>query len=63
MFASQDQDNRRAGARGLTGNGGLARRLRRTAVGAVCAAAVALPVISAASAQAATTPAYTPLTL
>jgi hypothetical protein len=65
MFASQDQDNRRAGARGLARyhHGALARSLRRAAAGAVCAAAVALPVISAASAQAATTPAYTPLTL
>jgi len=65
MFASQDQDNRRAGARGLARyhHGALARSLRRAAAGAVCAAAVALPVISAASAQAAITPAYTPLTL
>jgi len=54
MFASQDRDNRRAGARGLTRNGGLARRLRRTAAGAVCAAAVALPLAGAATAQAAT---------
>src|SRR5215472_1664886 len=67
MFATQDQDNRRAGTRGLTryNHGGLARRLRRAAVGAVCAAAVAVPLISAAGAQAATTaaPAYTPLSL
>src|SRR5215471_20707703 len=67
MFAAQDQDNRRAGARGLTRNhhGAMARRLRRAAAGAVCAAAVAFPLISAAGAQAATTtpPAYTPLTL
>ena len=67
MFAIQDQDTRQAGARGLTRNNprGLARSLRRAAAGAVCAAAVALPVISAAGAQAATTanPTYTPLTL
>ena len=62
MFALQDQDNRRAGARGLTGNGGLARRLRRTAVGAVCAAAVALPVAGAATAQAAASAPH-PLTI
>ena len=43
MFALQDQDTPRAGARDLTRNGALARRLRRTAAGAVCAAAVALP--------------------
>ena len=55
MFASQDRDNRRAGARGLTRNPrGLARSLRRAAAGAVCAAAVALPLVSAAGAQAAT---------
>src|SRR5215471_11651713 len=59
MFALQDQDNRRAGARSLTGNGGLARRLRRTAVGAVCAAAVALPVAGAATAQAAASAPHT----
>jgi hypothetical protein len=67
MFATQDQDNRRAGARALTRNhhGGVARRLRRAAAGAVCTAAVALPLIGAVSAQAATTatPTYTPLTL
>ena len=67
MFAAQDQGTRRAGARGLTRNrqGAMARRLRRAAVGAVCAAAVAFPLISAAGAQAATAnlPAYTPLTL
>ena len=62
MFALQDRDNRRAGARGLTGNGGLARRLRRTAVGAVCAAAVALPVAGAATAQAAASAPH-PLTI
>ena len=62
MFALQDQDNRWAGARGLTGNGGLARRLRRTAVGAVCAAAVALPVAGAATAQAAASAPH-PLTI
>jgi hypothetical protein len=56
MFASQDQGTRRAGARGLTrsNHGGLARGLRRAAAGAVCAAAVALPLAGAASAQAAT---------
>jgi len=56
MFATQDQDTRRAGARGLTRNnhGGLARSLRRAAAGAVCAAAVALPLAGAATAQAAT---------
>jgi len=67
MFTTQDQDNRRAGARGLTRNhnGGVAWRLRHAAAGAVCAAAVALPLIGAASAQAATTaiPAYTTLKL
>jgi hypothetical protein len=67
MFAAQDQDTRRAGARGLTRNrhGAMARRLRRAAAGAVCAAVTAFPLISAAGAQAATTttPAYTPLTL
>ena len=57
MFAAQDQDDRRAGVRGLTRNhhGALARRLRRAAVGAVCAASVALPLAGAAAAQAATT--------
>ena len=55
MFATQDQDNRRAEAPGLTRNhGAAARRLRRAAAGAVCAAAVALPVAGAATAQAAT---------
>jgi hypothetical protein len=51
--------------RALTRNhrGGVARRLRRAAAGAVCAAAVTLPLVSAAGAQAATTPTYTPLTL
>jgi len=66
MFAIKDQDNRREGARGLTRNhGGTARRLRQAAAGAICAAAVALPLIGAASAQAATTanPAYTTLNL
>ena len=66
MFATQDQDNRREGTRGLTRNhGGITRRLRRAATGAVCAAAVALPLIGAASAQAATTaiPTYTTLNL
>jgi hypothetical protein len=57
MFATKDQDNRRAGARGLTRTpyGTIARRLRSAAAGAVCAAAVALPLISAPGAQAATT--------
>jgi len=55
MFASQDQDDRRAGVRGLTFNhGGLARGLRRAAAGVACAAAVALPLAGAATAQAAT---------
>src|SRR6516165_6445391 len=67
MFAAQDQGTRRAGARGLTHNhhGAMARRLRRAAAGAVCAAAIAFPLIGAAGAQAATTtiPVYTPLTL
>src|SRR5215467_10408337 len=67
MFTTQDQDNRRAGARGLTRshNGGMARRLRHATAGAVCTAAVALPLTAAASAQAATTtlPAYTTLKL
>ena len=66
MFAPKDQGNRRAGTCGLTRNhhGALARGLRRAAAGAVCAAAVALPVAGAAAAQAATTiPAFTPLTL
>jgi hypothetical protein len=55
MFAAQDQDTRRAGARGLTRNhGGLTRSLRRAATGAVCAAPVAVPVAGAATAQAAT---------
>jgi hypothetical protein len=54
-YAFQDQDNRRAGGRGLTRNhGGLARCLRRAAVGVVCAAAVAVPLAGAATAQAAT---------
>src|SRR5215472_11632427 len=61
MFATQDQDNRRAGARSLTRNnhGALARRLRRAAAGAVCAAAVALPLAGAATAQAATSAPHT----
>jgi hypothetical protein len=55
MFGPQDQDTRRAGARGLTrSHGGLARSLRRAAAGAVCAAAVAVPLAGAATAQAAT---------
>jgi hypothetical protein len=66
MFATQDQDNRREGARGLTRNhGGVARHLRRAAAGAVCTAAVAMPLLGAVGAQAATTttPAYTTLKL
>jgi len=67
MFTTQDQDNRRAGARGLTRNhnGAMARRLRRAAAGAVCAAAVALPLLGAVEAQAASTvtPTYTTLKL
>jgi hypothetical protein len=61
MFALQDQDNPRAGARGLTRShhGGLARRLRRAAAGAACAAAAAVPVASAATAQAATSAPHT----
>jgi hypothetical protein len=55
MFAAQDQGTRRAGACGLTRNrhGAMARRVRRAVAGAVCAAAVTLPLISAAGAQAA----------
>src|SRR5215472_16635103 len=66
MFAPKDQDNRRAGRRGLTRDhhGALARGLRRAAAGAVCAAAVTIPFAGAAAAQAATTTAaFTPLTL
>jgi hypothetical protein len=66
MFAPQDQDSRRAGARGLTRSHSRApaRRLRRGAAGAVCAAAVTLPLLGAAAAQAATSTAtFTPLTL
>ena len=67
MFVPKDQDNRLAGAWGLTRNhhGALARGLRRAATGAVCAAAVTLPFAGAAAAQAAmiTTPTFTPLTL
>ena len=66
MFAPKDQDNRRAGACGLTRDhhGALARGLRRAAAGTVCAAAVTLPFAGAAAAQAATiTPTFTPLTL
>ena len=61
MFAPHDQDHGRAGARGLTRNhhGAVARRLRRTAIGAVCAAAVALPLAGAATAQAATSAPHT----
>ena len=67
MVTPKDQGNRRAGARGLARNhhGALARGIRRAAAGAVCAAAVTLPLCGAAAAQAATmtTPAFTPLTL
>lgn len=66
MFVPKDQDNRRAGACGLTRNhhGALARGLRRAAAGAACAAAVTIPLFGAAAAQAATTtPTFTPLTL
>ena len=65
MFAPKDQDNRQAGARGLTRHhlGALARGLRRAAAGAVCAAAVTLPFAGAAAQSATTTPAFTPLTL
>jgi hypothetical protein len=56
MLATEDQDHRRAGGRGLTRNhhGAITQRLRRAAAGAVCAAAVTLPLMSAAGAQAAT---------
>jgi hypothetical protein len=66
MFAPKDQDNGRAGARGLTRrhHRALTRGLRRAAAGAVCAAAVTLPVFGAAAAQATTTtPPFTTLTL
>jgi hypothetical protein len=54
MFAPKDQDNGRAGARGL----------RRAAAGVVCAAAVTLPLFGVAAAQAATAaPVFTRLTL
>jgi len=61
MFATKDQGNRRAEAPGLTRNhhGAVARRLRRAAAGAVCAAAVALPLVGAAGAQAATSAPHT----
>jgi hypothetical protein len=66
MFAPKDQDNGRAGARGLTRrhHRALTRGLRRAAAGAVCAAAVTLPLVGAAAAQATTTtPPFTALTL
>src|SRR5215472_4961703 len=65
MFAPKDQDNRRAGACGLprSHHGALARGLRRAVAGAVCAAAVTLPFVGAAAAQAITTPTFKPLTL
>jgi len=59
MFALQDQDIPRAGARDLTRHGALARRLRRTAAGVACATAVALPLAGAATAQAATSAPHT----
>lgn len=65
MFAPNDQDNRRAGARDLARNQprALARRLRRAAVGAVCAIAFLLPLqfVGAGAAQASMT--FIPLTL
>lgn len=56
MFAVQDQGTRRVMARGQARNrhGATARRLRRAAAGVLCAAAVAIPLASAAAAQAAT---------
>jgi hypothetical protein len=65
MFAPRDQDNGRAAARGLTRHHrALTRGLRGAAAGAVCAAAVTLPLFGAAAAQAATAaPAFTGLTL
>jgi hypothetical protein len=69
MFAAKDQGHhRRAGACGLTHNhhGAVARRLRRAAAGAVCAAAVTLPFAGATGAQAAATApgvTYTKLTM
>ena len=68
MFAAKDQDHHRAGGRSLTRNhhGAMTQRLRRAAAGAVCAAAVTLPLMSAAGAQAATAGpsiTYTKLTL
>ena len=65
MFASEDQDNRRAVARDLTPNHppALARRLRRAAVGALCATAFLLPLqfVGTGAAQASMT--FIPLTL
>ena len=57
MFAAKDQGNRRTGGRGLTRNhhGAIAQRLRHAVAGAVCAAAIAIPFVSAAGAQAAAT--------
>lgn len=66
MFAPKDQDNCRAGVPGVTRrHGAMTRGLRGAAAGAVCAAAVTLPLSGAAAAQVApaTTPAFTPLTL
>jgi len=65
MFAPQDQDKGRAEARDLTRNRSraLARRLRRAALGAVCAIAFLLPLqfVGAGAAQASMT--FVPLTL
>ena len=66
MFAPKYQDNGRAEVRGLARrhHGALTRGLRRAAAGAVCAAAVTLPLFGAAAAQAApTTAAFARLTL
>ncbi|HEV2377682.1 MAG TPA: hypothetical protein VGS19_36660 [Streptosporangiaceae bacterium] len=65
MFAPKDQDNRRAGACGLTRNhGALARGLRSATAGALCAAAVTVSsTVPAAAQAAAATPTFTPLTL
>jgi hypothetical protein len=67
MIARKYQDSRRARTRGLARHryGTRARGLRRAAAGAVCAAAITLPLSGAALAAAAptTTPGFTPLTL
>src|SRR5579863_8244873 len=56
MFATKDQDNRRAGGRGLTRNhhGAVAQWLRRAVAGAACAATIAMPFAIGTGAQAAT---------